>query len=139
MDKTKLTEEQLKKAKEQFEQDIKDVDQDDVEYATKKGNTKFNKFKDVPPNSLKQLWEDIKLMLSLLNDYRKGDYKDIPWNIIAAITGAIIYFISPIDVIPDFIPVVGYMDDALVIKLALDFASEDLNKYSLWKTERENI
>ncbi|TOM80426.1 YkvA family protein, partial [Vibrio parahaemolyticus] len=85
------------------------------------------------PGALSKLWNDIKLMVNLITDYVKGDYTEVPWRVIAAITGAIVYFASPIDVIPDFIPVVGYLDDALVIKLALDLASEDLIEYKRWK------
>ena len=128
-----LTHEQEKKAREQFENDINNVDLDDVEYASKKGYSKINEFGDNPPNALLKLWDDIKTMVSLIRDYVAGDYKEVPWNVIAAIAGGLIYFISPIDVIPDFIPVVGYLDDALVIKLAVDFASVDLNNYTQWK------
>jgi len=128
-----LTKEQEEKARQQFAEDIKDVDNDDVEYASKKGNTKIKKFGDNPPGALSKIWNDIKLMICLITDYAKGNYKEVPWKIIAALTAAIIYFISPIDVIPDFIPVVGYLDDALVIKLALDFSGDDLAAYERWK------
>ncbi|MDQ7060401.1 MAG: YkvA family protein [Sulfurimonas sp.] len=128
-----LTKEQLEKAKKQFEEDIKNVDEDDVQYASKKGTTKINGMENSIPSVLLKMWDDIKLMIELLTDYIKGNYKEVPWNIIAAITGAIIYFVSPIDVIPDFIPVVGYLDDAAVIKLALNFSQDDLNKYAKWK------
>ena len=127
------------KIKQQFEENIKDVDSDDVEYASKKGNKAINKFGDNPPNALLKMWNDIKLMIGLITDYVKGKYTKTPWNVIASIVGAIVYFVSPVDVIPDFLPAVGYLDDAMVIKLALEFASDDLVKYSLWKTERENI
>ncbi|MCR9866244.1 YkvA family protein, partial [Vibrio parahaemolyticus] len=117
----------------QFYEDIKDVDDADVEYASKKGNKKLDQLDNNPPGALSKLWNDIKLMVNLITDYVKGDYTEVPWRVIAAITGAIVYFASPIDVIPDFIPVVGYLDDALVIKLALDLASEDLIEYKRWK------
>lgn len=128
-----LTKEQEEQARKQFEDDIKNVDMDDVRYASKKGETKINSMDNNVPNSLLDMWNDIKLMLSLITDFISGNYKEIPWNIIAAITGALVYFISPIDAIPDFIPVVGYMDDALVISLALAFSKEDLMKYKIWK------
>lgn len=35
----------------------------------------------------------------------------------------LVYLISPIDLIPDFIPVLGYADDALVVAIALRFAT----------------
>ncbi|OOF29810.1 YkvA family protein [Salinivibrio proteolyticus] len=128
-----MSNEQEKKAREQFERDIKDVNNDDVEYASKKGQSKVNKFGDNPPGPLQSLWRDIKLMIGLVTDYAKGNYRDVPWNVLAAVTGAVIYFVSPVDVIPDVIPVVGYLDDALVVKLALEIARPDLEAYANWK------
>ena len=121
------------KARKQLEEDIKNVDKDDVEYASKKGYTKIEELENNQPSALKQMWEDIKTMVSLVKDYVSGDYKEVPWNVIASITAAVIYFASPIDLIPDFIPIAGYIDDALILKLALEFASDDLEKYKEWK------
>lgn len=120
-------------AEKQFEENIKDVDQDDLKYAANKGWSKIKHFGENPPEAIKQFWEDLKLMVGMIIDYVKGNYDSVPWNTIAAVTGAVIYFVSPIDVIPDFIPVAGYVDDALVIKLALDFIGQDLSKYKEWK------
>ena len=119
--------------KKKFEEDIKNVDEDDVEYASKKGTKKVEDMDKNPPGFLEDLWNDIKLMISLISDYYKGNYTDVPWKIIAAIAGAIVYFVSPIDVVPDFIPILGYADDALVLKLALELAKKDLDKYEEWK------
>lgn len=128
-----LSKEQEQKAKSQFYEDIQDVEEEDVEYASRKGQSKVNQFGDNPPGALEKYWGDIKLLIAMVTDYVKGNYKDVPWKTIAAASAAIIYFVSPIDVIPDFIPVVGYIDDALVIKLAIDFAGEDLRAYEAWK------
>ncbi|QKE27430.1 DUF1232 domain-containing protein [Arcobacter acticola] len=128
-----INKEQEALAKKKFEDDIKNVDSDDVDYASKKGKTKIDELDKNPPSVLMKVWNDLKLMINLIIDYVKGDYTNVPWNTIAAITGAIIYFVSPIDVIPDFIPVVGYVDDLTVIKFTLDLVSEDLIKYKQWK------
>ena len=131
-----LNEEQKKQAHERFLADIENVDETDVRYASKKGQDKVNDMNANPPGALAKLWEDIKTMIALLGDYLSGDYKEIPWKVIAAIAGAIVYFVSPIDIIPDFIPVIGYLDDAMVIKLALDFAGDDLSLYRKWKNAK---
>lgn len=39
---------------------------------------------------------------------------------LAIMGGALLYFISPVDIIPDYIFPIGYLDDALVVKIALD-------------------
>ncbi len=49
--------------------------------------------------------------------------------------GALIYFVSPVDLIPDMIPGVGYVDDAAVIAFALTMVGDDLEDYKNWRTE----
>ncbi len=131
-----LTPEQEQKARERFVQEIKGVGEEEVEYAAKKGYKKLEELFDDIPNALQALWEDLKLMIELIKDYYDGTYREIPWKSVAAIVGAVVYFISPIDVIPDFIPVIGYLDDALVIKLALDLVHDDLLAYQAWKATK---
>lgn len=75
-------------------------------------------------------------MLSLLNDYRNGEYKDVPWKVIAVLVAGLVYFVSPLDGVPDFFPLAGYLDDALVVKLALDLARSDWARYRQWQTQQ---
>lgn len=128
-----LTDEQRRAARERFLADAEQVDPARLEQAARRGEHKMAAFGERPPASLSEWWQELKLMLGLLNDYRKGDYRQVPWKVIAAITGAVIYFVSPLDVVPDFLPLAGYLDDALVIKLALDLARADLARYAHWK------
>lgn len=123
-------EEQLKK---QYLDSIDRVEEEDVDYAFKKGSKKAERLSDSVPDKLKALWDDLRTMLAMLGDYRTGRYRDVPWKSIAAIAGAVIYFVSPIDVIPDFIPFVGYLDDAYVITLAVSLVRDDLQAYREWK------
>lgn len=125
-----INKEQESLARKKFEEDIKKIDTDDVDYASKKGTTKIDELDKNPPTMLMKIWNDLKLMLNLIKDYAKGNYKDVPWNTIAAITGAIIYFVSPIDVIPDFIPVAGYADDCVPRKLGTSSNGGELVSYA---------
>ena len=75
----------------------------------------------------------IPIMASLINSYRKKEYTDIPVGTVISIVGALIYFVSPVDLIPDGVPVVGYLDDAVVIKTAWDLTESDIKEYQDWR------
>ena len=76
---------------------------------------------------------NFKLLYSLIKDYWKGEYRDVsPWSILVFLAG-IIYVISPIDIIPDFLPLVGQIDDALILLACIYFLEKDLHKYKKWK------
>ena len=82
--------------------------------------------------------DDLMLFMSLIKDYYKGDYRKIPFRTISAGVVGAIYTINPIDLIPDSIPFIGYIDDALVLKFCLKQARKDLQKYKSWKQEQSD-
>lgn len=87
---------------------------------------------------LAKYFNDLCEILELLRDRVTGAYKETPWTTIAALTGALLYVLSPIDLILDFIPFIGFLDDAVVIGLAITLAQPDLEKYRAWKARRKD-
>ncbi len=128
--------EDLNEALARFEENVRNVDEDDVEYAAKKGPRKLEELARNVPQPLRELWAEVRLMVSCVRDYWTGAYREIPWKSIAAMAGAIVYFVTPIDAIPDFIPLVGYVDDAAVLALTLRWVHGDLETYRKWKESR---
>ena len=115
------------------EEKVAKVDEGDVEMAAK--NQQEISDKILNANALKKYTELGKVMFGMLQDYRKGIYKDVPWFTIAAIAFALLYVLNPLDMMPDFIPGVGYVDDFAVLTFSLRFMETDLHKYLDWKLE----
>ena len=69
----------------------------------------------------------------LINSYFRGDYTEVPVGIITSIIGVLVYFVSPIDAIPDCIPGIGYLDDAAVVSGSLYLVKNDLDEYMAWR------
>ena len=128
---------EFNKSKNKAESLIKDKDKvkDVLDKATKKAN-KMKK-SDGTMGPIEKIWDTLQLMFGITKDWMTGKYKDVPIGSMIAIIAGLIYFLSPIDVIPDFIPVIGYLDDVLVIGLVAAQVDSDLQKYKKWKEKQK--
>ena len=75
----------------------------------------------------------IPIMISLIKHYVECKYTTVPYGTILAIMSALIYVLSPVDIIPDFIPFVGHLDDVAVIGLCLSMVKTDIEAYDEWR------
>ena len=85
--------------------------------------------------SLAPYISQVKILFNLVQDYVKGDYREVPWWSLGSISTALLYILMPMDALPDYIPVAGFLDDAVVLKLCLDMVANDLTKYLEFKQE----
>jgi uncharacterized membrane protein YkvA (DUF1232 family) len=83
--------------------------------------------------SLIQFLTDIKLTINMLIDFFEGKYKKIPLDTLIAIFIMVLYTLSPVDFVPDLIPIFGLLDDLAVIRIILLYA-QDLKAYASWKS-----
>ena len=83
--------------------------------------------------ALRSLMENGMLMVSLVKDYVTGAYREVPYWVMGVTGMALVYVLSPVDVIPDVIPGVGYLDDAAVVAFALRLIEKELERYKQWK------
>jgi uncharacterized membrane protein YkvA (DUF1232 family) len=121
-----------KEARKHLEKKAKGVTKKDVEDILKRKKEIDEKLKKVP-GTLGKMINQIKLLFGMIADYWNGTYQNVPWFSIAMAVAAIVYFLSPIDLIPDFIPVIGYVDDALVIAVCILVIEKDLRAYCAFK------
>jgi len=89
------------------------------------------------PSAASDIWNDIKDLGKMVSDWISGNFK-APYRTITAAVFTLLYFVNPFDVIPDFVPMVGYIDDVFIVSLCLKMVSSDLEKYREWKTSRRN-
>ena len=82
--------------------------------------------------ALKKVLENVRELYALFKDSVKGDYKLHSANV-AMIGGGLLYFILPADLIPDFIPLVGYLDDLAVLTTIMNSLKGEINAYRSWK------
>ena len=81
----------------------------------------------------KKLTEKFKVFLSLVKDFAKKRYDKIPVKSLVAIVSALLYFVIGKDLIPDYIPGVGKIDDALILSVCFKLVKKDVEDYLEWK------
>ena len=86
---------------------------------------------------LGETWEKLQLLFGVLRDWLNGNYKEMPKRSLLMIILGIVYFVSPIDGIFDYIPFAGFVDDAAVAGFVISQVSVDLERYKLWKKQVE--
>lgn len=88
------------------------------------------------------IFEDVKLLCNVVYDYVKGYYTAIPYKTIIAIVVALLYFVSPIDIIPDVLITfygLGLVDDVAVVMFIMKAVHSDLMDYNNFKSTPEYV
>lgn len=79
----------------------------------------------------------IPVMVSMLRSYAKKEYPELPLGTILATISALTYWLSPIDILPDIIPVIGQIDDAAVVIACIKLIDSDIKEYIEWRKNQE--
>ncbi|MGZ0148434.1 YkvA family protein [Kribbella sp. WER1] len=89
------------------------------------------------PVPVGNVFERAQALPRLLRDVRRGTYTDLPRNRTFLWLIAIVYLVSPIDIIPDLLPIIGVTDDAGVFMWLLTSVSTAAGLYL--RKEREQL
>ncbi|WP_455887260.1 YkvA family protein [Pseudomonas rustica] len=80
-----------------------------------------------------QLREDVKMLQSLCLAWWRGEYRAISPKALVTIVAGLLYFVSPIDAIPDWLLGVGFLDDIAVLGWVLKTVADELARFKAWR------
>jgi len=83
--------------------------------------------------------ESSKASFRLISCYAKGDYRDISLQSFGLIVASVIYFVMPLDSLPDFILGIGFIDDAALLTWTLKTVAADLEKFVEWERKEATV
>lgn len=82
--------------------------------------------------------EELSLFFEMILAYRTNRYRDISLSTLIISVIAVLYALSPIDILPDFIPFIGWIDDFVVLRMALELIRDDIREFRIWKELMES-
>lgn len=92
------------------------------------------KASSLPKETFKESWAYFQTMLRLIRAYYRGDYQEVPVTTLLVIIAAIIYVVNPLDLIPDWVPGLGFLDDAFIVAFAVRRTQRTLDRFMTWET-----
>jgi uncharacterized membrane protein YkvA (DUF1232 family) len=99
-------------------------------------NEAARKAATLPKETFKESWAYLQTMLRLIRAYYRGEYRDVPMSALLIIIAAIVYLVNPLDLIPDWVPGVGLLDDAFIVAFAVRQTKPSLDNFMTWETTR---
>jgi uncharacterized membrane protein YkvA (DUF1232 family) len=118
---------------ESFSSSTKSIDDKRLNEILSKEKAIERKRNKLNPVKFFMLFKQVKLGFEMVKDYKQKKYRNVPWKAIAMIAAAILYFLSPLDLIPDFLGPIGFTDDAVVLAFVFKSLRDELIKYCDWR------
>jgi uncharacterized membrane protein YkvA (DUF1232 family) len=97
--------------------------------------TKVN-WKEVKVSDAK---EKLMILGRIAKAYATGKYRHIPWKSVLIILAAIIYFVNPIDLVPDVVPLLGFTDDMGILLWVFESMNSEVDKFLAWEKSHEEL
>lgn len=87
-------------------------------------------------NKFTQLFASALAIVRLVRAYASGEYRDVKTSTIVSGLGVLLYVLSPIDLIPDFIPVLGWLDDLSLVSWFVGKFQTELGRFRTWEKQQ---
>lgn len=90
-------------------------------------------------NKFKQLFDVALTLVRLVRAYATGEYRAIENKTIISGLAVLLYVLSPIDLVPDFIPVVGFLDDLSLVSWFLSKFQVEITRFREWERQTAQL
>lgn len=83
--------------------------------------------------ALSAVWDDVRAVLRLLVAWARRSYRHVSGASLLLLVAALIYFVTPVDIIPDTLGAIGFVDDVAVIQTAVEAVRAELDRFRAWE------
>lgn len=83
--------------------------------------------------ALSAVWDDVKAALRLLLAWARRSYRQVSGASLLLLVAALIYFVTPVDLIPDTLGAIGFVDDVTVIQTTVEAVRAELDRFRAWE------
>jgi uncharacterized membrane protein YkvA (DUF1232 family) len=90
-------------------------------------------------SKFRQLFEIAQTLVRLVRRYISGEYREVQTSTIVAGLAVLLYVLSPIDLVPDFIPVLGFLDDLSLISWFVSKFQDELVRFRDWELATREV
>src|SRR3712207_5304918 len=84
-----------------------------------------------------EVWESLQTLSRMIKAAVSGEYTGIPTSTLVGGIAVVLYFLSPVDFVPDFIPVIGLLDDAALLAWFMTSIKSEMDKFEDWEKEKQ--
>ncbi len=88
---------------------------------------------------LADMGQEAGMLLEMVKDYANGTYRETPRSTVLAGAFALLYIMNPFDLMPDFVPGIGFVDDMSMLALVIGSIRKDVEDYARWRRSRAAI
>ena len=88
---------------------------------------------------INELMEHVQLFLRMIKKSLSGEYSAFSHKTLLSLVFGLLYFVTPMDVVPDFVPLLGFSDDLSIVYFIIKNFKSDIEAFKVWELNQESV